>query len=98
MFDALWHDVRRAVRGLTKSPAFALIAICSIAIGVGANTAMFSLADGLLLRPLPVPQPGGIVSVVGPAAGAGFFRPQPLSYADYRDVRDRAHSFENLAA
>ena len=57
------HDLRYALRTLWKSPGFALVAIVSLALGIGANSAMFSLADALLLRPLPVPHASEIVVV-----------------------------------
>jgi predicted permease len=97
MFASLWHDLRHGARMLRKNPGFALVAIVSIGIGVGANAAMFSLADGLLLRPLGVPRPGDVISIVGTSPEAGF-RPPGLSYPDYVDIRDRARTFESLVA
>src|ERR1700759_723260 len=57
VLDTLAQDLRYALRNLRKSPAFALVAIASLSLGIGANTAVFSLMDVLLIRPLPVPQP-----------------------------------------
>ena len=54
MLETLLKDVRYALRGLARSPGFFAVAICSLALGVGVNTAMFSLVDALLFRPLPV--------------------------------------------
>jgi predicted permease len=98
----MWQDLRHGVRMLAKNPGFALVAILSIAVGVGANAAMFSLADALVLRPLPVPRATEIVALSGnntaAAANTGFGINRAVSILDYRDVRDRARSFEGLFA
>ena len=57
MLESFWHDLRHAARMMMNNPGFAITAIVSIALGVGANVGMFSVADGLVLRPLPVPRP-----------------------------------------
>ena len=76
MLDSLRQDLRHGVRMLRKNPGFAAAAVISIAIGVGANAAMFSLADGLVLRPLPVPRPGDIVTIDALAPGVGLRNPR----------------------
>jgi predicted permease len=93
------QDLRHGVRMLVKNPGFAVIAIVSIAIGVGANAAMFSVADTLVLRPLDVPRPGEIVNVSTVAPKSGFTAPtaSALSYPDYEEVRDRTQTFSALA-
>jgi predicted permease len=102
MLDSLWQDVRHSARMLTKNPGFTAVAVLSIALGVGANAAMFSLADGLVLRPLQVPRAGEVVALGGNDAAAtenaGFGTNRSVSYRDYVDVRDRARSFAGLAA
>ena len=97
--EDLIKDLRYGARLLVKHPAFSLIAMLSIAIGVGVNAAMFSFADGQVLRPLRVPRPGEVVAVgaVAPRVTEGLLSTR-LSYPDYRDVRDRARSFAGLAA
>ncbi len=55
------QDIRYAVRGLLKAPAFAVTAVAALTIGIGANTAIFSVVDKVLLKPLPYPDPSGIV-------------------------------------
>ena len=101
MIEGIVQDLRHGARMLVKNPGFTLIAIASIAIGVGANAAMFSLADGLVLRPLPVPRADQVISVsaTAPRANEAFFlTTNRLSHLDYTDLRDRAQSFSGLAA
>jgi predicted permease len=89
------QDVRYAFRMLLKNPSFTLVAVLSLALGTGANSAMFSLADALLLRPLPVQRPGEVVTVTShlPKGAGGS-----LSYADYRDLRDHSKTLHDLVA
>ena len=97
MLDTIWQDVRHGTRMLAKHPGFSLVAVLSIAIGVGANTAMFSVADGLILRPLQLPDPSGLVTISG-VSPTGDVDASGTSYPDYADLRDRARSFTGLAA
>jgi putative ABC transport system permease protein len=69
--ERLWHDVRYGCRTFARAPGFTAIAILSIACGTGANVAMFSVADALLLRPLPVPHPDELL-VVGMRTDRGY--------------------------
>jgi predicted permease len=99
--EGVLQDLKHGARMLAKNPGFTLIAVLSIAIGVGANAAMFSLADGLVLRPLPVPRPDQIVSVSASAPRASevfFLTNNRVSYRDYVDLRDRSQTFSGLAA
>ena len=91
----LLQEIRYALRMIARSPGFTAIAALSLALGIGANAAIFSLADALLLRPLPVANPGAVVSVGmdTPISTAG-----DLSYPDYRDMRGRSQSFDGLVA
>jgi macrolide transport system ATP-binding/permease protein len=93
MLKSLLH----AVRLLAKSPGFTLVAICSLAIGIGATAAQFSFGDALLTRPLPVPEPARVASV-STAASAAFGSNTSVSYPDYRDFRDGNRTFEGLVA
>src|SRR5438105_13496984 len=91
------RSVRHAARMLRKNVAFTIIAICSLAIGIGATSAMFSFADALLLRPLPVLEPSKVVAV-STASTAAFGANSAISYPDYRDFRDLNHPFDGLIA
>jgi predicted permease len=66
LLETTVHDMRYALRGMRKSPAFALTAILSLALAIGANTAIYSIVDAALLRPLPVPDPDRLVTLVNP--------------------------------
>src|SRR5947209_9278337 len=91
----LLPDFRFAARTLAKSPSVALIAIVSLALGIGANTAMFSYVDAVLLRPLPVPDSGRVVEIDSTAPDTRLGR---MSYPDYTDLRDRTKTLEALTS
>ena len=63
---AIWRDVRHSLRSLRKSPGFLVVVVLTLGLGIGANAAIFSLMDQLLLRPLPVNDPGALVLLDGP--------------------------------
>jgi predicted permease len=95
----LLQDLRFAIRQLRKSPGFALTTVLTLALGIGATTAIFSLINTVLLRPLPFPEPDRVMSAMalqtsGGAAGIA----ENLSYPDFFDWRTRNHSFEALAS
>lgn len=96
---ALWQDIRYGFRMLAASPGFTTVAVLSLAIGIGANCAIFSFADALLLRPLPVTRPSEVLSV-GSMSTLDALNASSLvtSYPDYVDIRDRSRSFDGLAA
>ena len=91
------QEVRYAVRLLVRSPGFTAIAALSVALGIGVNSAMFAFHDAILLRPLPVRDPGGIVTVTASSPDDPAFAGR-LSYPNYRDLRDRSRSFDGLVA
>jgi predicted permease len=94
--QTLLQDLRYSLRRLRKSPGFALIAILSLALGIGANTAIFSLVNTVLMRPLPhVEQPEQLTAVYGLSSGFGD---TIWSYPNYKDVRDRNDVFAGLLA
>src|SRR6478736_789636 len=86
-----FNDVRFAVRGLLRSPLFATVAILSLALGIGANTAIFTLIDQLLLRKLPVTRPDELVMLYqqGPHNGSNMGS-RMHSYPIYQDYQKRA--------
>jgi len=93
--ETLLQDLRYAVRMLRRNPGFTLVAVFSLAIGIGVNSAMFSLADALLLRPLSVSRPNEVVTVSGVTPSGPS---TSISYRDYIDFRDRSKSFDGLVA
>src|SRR5687767_14314705 len=97
--ERLWQDVKYGCRMLASAPAFTIVSVLSLAIGIGANSAIFSFADALLLRPLPVARPGEVLSV-GSTSSLDAINASSLvsSYRDYVDIRDRNRSFDGLAA
>lgn len=92
----LFQDLRYALRQLNKSPGFTLISVLVLGIGVGANVAIFSFADALFLRPLPVHDPDQIVTLH--TGGAKGQISSSFSYPDYALFRDHSRSFSSLAA
>jgi predicted permease len=95
----LGHDLRYTLRTLNRSRGFALTAILVTALGVGANTAAFSVADFVLLRPLPFPDSDSVVRLCeGPKEGGGWGCMNQLSPANYRDLRAMSASFQSLGA
>ena len=86
----MFSDFRFALRSLWRNPSFAAVAALSIALGIGANTAMFSLADAMLLRPVPVPHPSALLNLRSQLRGRG---PGSMSYPDYVDFRAKTRAF-----
>jgi predicted permease len=96
---SLLQDARYAVRSLIKAPAFTSVVILTLALGIGANTAIFSLTDQVLLRMLPVTAPEQLVVLDGPGAFRGrTFNNGTFSYPIYRDFRDRNAVFDGVIA
>jgi putative ABC transport system permease protein len=92
----MWRDIRFGVRTLRRSPAFTVAAILTLALGIGANTAIFSLIDEILLRPFPLPHPAQLAQVYSFNRKISSF--VSGSYPDYEDFRRQSHSFRQLAA
>jgi predicted permease len=92
LIETLWRDARYAARGLLRAPLFAIVAVLTLGIGTGANTAVFSVVDGVLLKPLPYPEPDELVSIWHDAPGApgltaisGGLNMSPSMLVTYRD-------------
>src|SRR5271154_3244801 len=98
-WDAFAQDLRFAWRALYRAPAFTLVAILSLALGIGAATALFSLVNTVVLKPLAYREPGRLVSVrevVPPLAH--IYPTLPVNFQHYRFWRDHTRSFESLSA
>jgi predicted permease len=97
--ERLWQDLRHGCRVLRKNPGFTVVAVVSLAIGIGANSAMFSVADAFLLRPLPVERPGEVVTIGATSEVIpGIANRISTSYPDYVDLRDQNQSFRSVVA
>jgi putative ABC transport system permease protein len=90
------QDVKYGVRTLTKNPGFSAVAVVTLALGIGANTAMFSAVNAILLRPLPYKNSNQLVNVWGTSAKYPGFR-MTLSVPEFNDLKASNHSFEMLA-
>ncbi|HXM21915.1 MAG TPA: ABC transporter permease [Terriglobales bacterium] len=97
--QTLFQDLRYGLRILWKSPGFTAVAVLTLALGIGANTAIFSIVNGVLLRPLPFANPGQLISIGGfDARSAPAIPNESVSYPNFADVRARNHSFTDIAA
>ena len=94
--ETLWQDLRFATRALLKSPWFAALAVVTLALGIAVNTSIFTIVNGWLLRPLPVPHPEQLV-VLG-LQQTGEHSLQKFSYPDYVDLRDQSALFTETLA
>ena len=94
--ESMIADLRYSLRALRSQPTFVAVAVLSLALAIGANSAIFSLADALLLRPLPVPDASAVFDVTNATPDNPFF--EGMSFPDYRDFRDHNRSFAGLIA
>ncbi|HEV2688084.1 MAG TPA: ABC transporter permease [Bryobacteraceae bacterium] len=93
MLDTLWQDSRHAIRALRKDPGFAAVTALSLALGIGANTAIFSLIDAVMLKTLPVSHPEELLQVTTAGGGGGYF-----SNPVWEQIRDRQDAFSGIFA
>ena len=101
MFSNALRDMRYAVRQLMASPAFTIVAMLTLALGIGATTAIFSVVNGVLLRPLPFPRPDSLVLVYEVVPQYGRFSVAPANFLDWRQqntVFQRIATFNNSSA
>jgi putative ABC transport system permease protein len=96
LWDEVWQDLRYGARMLLKNPGFTLVATITLALGIGANTAIFILMDAVLFKPMPgIAEPDRVVQIGWTDNGQGF---NSSSYADYQDYRDQATTFKGISA
>ncbi len=94
---SLWQDLRYGVRILVKSPGFTVSVIIALALGIGANTAIFSVVNAVLLRALPYENAGRLLVIYGGGAQDAVVD-APLSYPDFVDYKNGAQTLEHVAA
>ncbi|HXY38154.1 MAG TPA: ABC transporter permease [Vicinamibacteria bacterium] len=95
--EELWRDARHGLRLLARAPAFTAVAVLTLALAIGANTAVFTLVNAALIRPLPLPQPSRLVAVTESAPSLEF-PVLPFSAPDYLDYERMQRSFESFGA
>ena len=95
--ETLFQDIRYGIRMLLKSPGLSIVAIVALALGIGANTAIFSVVNGVLLRPLPFPNPDALMAVFETDQQRGQVRGS-YSYPNFFDLREQNNVFEKIAA
>ncbi|HEX7174993.1 MAG TPA: ABC transporter permease [Pyrinomonadaceae bacterium] len=95
--ETFWQDIRYGVRSLLKQPGFAAVAVLTVALGVGANSTIFSFVNGVLLRPLPYREPGRLVLLDETAPKRGV-NAMGVSFPNFEDWREQNRVFEDIAA
>src|SRR6185436_7396284 len=97
--NEIWRDIKHTGRSLRKTPGFLIVVVLTLGLGIGANAAIFSLMDQVLLRPLPVHDPASLVLLDGPGAFRGrTLNAMTFSYPMYQDFRDRNQVFTGVLA
>ena len=94
--ETIWRDLRYGVRMLLKNPGVSVIAVLALALGIGANTAIFSMVHGVLLRPLPFPEPEQLIGIRESKVGEGHSN--PLAWRSFFALRDQTQTLESVTA
>ena len=99
---SIWRDLKYGFRTLARSPGFTIVAVLSLALGIGANTAIFTLTNAVFLNPLPVQDPGRVIQLFtvdhATTTTIANFQRTPMSFLNYKDFRDQNNVFSGLAA
>src|SRR5687768_183212 len=102
MLPSILKDVAYGLRQLRRAPGFTVVAVASLALGIGANSAILQLVDAIRLRPMPVPNPGELVSInlTADAFRSGAFSGQiaPLTYGQWAQIRKQQQAFAGVLA
>ena len=93
----LWQDFRYGLRTLVKNPGFCAVAVLALGLGIGPNTAIFTMVNAVLLKPLPIPEPNRVVMIWETLLKSGFDQ-LPASAADYLEWKQQARSFDYMSA
>src|SRR6266478_6590193 len=96
VMETLFKDIRYGIRSLLKQPEFSLIATITLALGIGANTAIFSVVRGVLLRPLPFSESDRLIGIRESKEGEGH--DNPMAWRSFAEFRDKAQTLESIAA
>src|ERR1044072_244273 len=94
--EAFWRDLHYSARMLLKRRGFAAVAVITLALGIGANTAIFSLVRGVLLRPLPFNESERLIGIRESKVGEGHNN--PMAFRTFAEIRDKAQTIESIAA